>query len=49
VPGWLSRLCPTIDLSSGLELRAVSSGPALGSMLDMEATLKEKGKKKKKN
>ena len=34
----------TLDLSSGLDLRVMSSSPALGSMLGMEPT-----KKKKKN
>ena len=32
----------TLDLSSGLDLRVVSSGPMLGSMLGMEPTLKKK-------
>ena len=30
--------CLTLDLSLGLDLRAVSLGPALGSMLRVEAT-----------
>jgi len=34
--------CPTLDLSSGLDLRVVSSNPMLGSMLGMEPTLKKK-------
>ena len=38
--------CPTLDLSSGLDLRIVSSSPALGSMLGMEPTLKKKKKEK---
>jgi len=29
---------PTLDLSSGLDLRVVSSSPALGSTLSMETT-----------
>ena len=32
----------TLDLNSGLHLRVVSSGPALGSTLDMKPTLKKK-------
>lgn len=28
-PGWLSWLCPTLDLSSELELRVLSSSPTL--------------------
>ena len=31
---------PTLDLSSGLDLRVVSSSPALGSMMGMDLTLK---------
>jgi len=34
----------TLDLSSGLDLRIVSSSPALGSMLGLEPTLKKKKK-----
>lgn len=36
--------CPTLYLSSGLDLRITSSSPALGPMLDVEPTW---GKKKK--
>ena len=39
--------CPTLDLSSGLDLRVASSSPALGSTLGMETTLKKKEKEKK--
>ena len=31
---------PTLDLSSGLDLKVVNSSPTLGSMLGMESTLK---------
>ena len=34
----------TLDLSSGLDLRVVSSSPALGYMLGMEPNLKKKKK-----
>ena len=38
-PGWLSLLSiPTPDLSSGLDLRIVNSGPILGCTLVVEAT-----------
>lgn len=30
--------CPTLGLSSGLDLRVMCSGPASGSMLDVEPT-----------
>ena len=33
---------PALDLSSGLDLRVVSSSPALDSILGMERTLKKK-------
>ena len=33
--------CPTLDLSSGLDLMVESISPALGSTLGMEPTLKE--------
>ena len=33
----------TLDFSSGLDLRVLSSSPALGSMLGQEPTLKKKG------
>ena len=33
---------PTLDLSSGLDLRVVSSSPALGSALGIKPTLKKK-------
>ena len=36
---------PTLDLSSGLDLRVVSSRPMLGSRLGMEPTSKKKKKK----
>ena len=32
-------MCLTINLSTGLDLRVVNSSVALGSMLDLEATL----------
>ena len=35
----------TLDLSSGFDLRVMSSSPALGSTLSMEATLKKRKKK----
>ena len=35
----------TLDLSSGFDLRVMSSSPALGSTLIMEATLKKRKKK----
>jgi len=35
---------PTLDLSSGLDLRVMSSSPTLGSMLGVEPTLKKKKK-----
>ena len=36
---WVSQLvkCPTLDLSSGLDLSVMSSSPTLGSMLDAES------------
>ena len=37
---------PTLDLSSGLDLRVVSSSPTLGFMLDMEPPKKKRKKKK---
>ena len=33
--------CPTVDRSSGLDLRVMSSGPALGSMLGMKPVFKK--------
>ena len=41
---WLAQLAklPTLDLSSGLDLTSVSSGPTLGSMLGVESALKIK-------
>ena len=33
---------PILDLSSGLYLKVVSLGPALGSMLGVETTLKKR-------
>ena len=33
--------CPTLDLSSSLELRVLSSSPMLGSMLGVESTSKK--------
>ena len=33
--------CLTLDFSSGLDLRVMSSSPALGSMLGMEPTFKK--------
>ena len=43
---WVAHLVkhPTPDLSSGLDLRIVSSSPMLGSMLGVEPTLKKKKK-----
>jgi len=37
---WVAQTvkCLTLDLSSGLDLRVLSSSPALGSMLGMEST-----------
>ena len=40
-----SGKCPTLGLSSGLDLRVVSSSSPLGSMLDVEPTLKKNEKK----
>lgn len=43
MPGWLSWLsCPTLDFCSDLDIRVVSLGPMLRSVLDMESTLKKK-------
>ena len=39
--------CPTLDLSSGLDLGVMSSSLVLGPTLGMEPTLKKKKKKKK--
>ena len=42
--------CPTLDLSSGLDLRVMSSSPTLGSVLGTilnKAYLEKKKKKKK--
>ena len=52
VPFWGTWVAPsvkrlTLDLSSGLDLRIMSSSPELGSMPAMEPTLKKKKKKKK--
>ena len=46
---WLAESvkCLTLDLSSGLDLRVVSSSPILGSALGMKPTLKQNQKKKK--
>ena len=40
---WVVQLieCPTLDLSPGLDLRVVSSSPALGSKLGMELAKKK--------
>ena len=35
-PGWLSRSDSTLNLSSSLDLRVMSSSPMVGSMLHME-------------
>ena len=35
---WVAQEHPMHDLSSGLDLRVVSSSPALGSMLGVEPT-----------
>ena len=37
---WVAQLieCLTLDLSSGLDLKVVSSSPALGSMLSVKPT-----------
>ena len=42
---WVARSIkpPALDLSLGLDLRAVSSSPTLGSMLSVEPTGKKKG------
>ena len=37
--------CPTLDLSSGLDLRVMSSSPALGSVVGVKPTLKKKKKR----
>ena len=37
---------PTLDLSSGLDLRVVSSSPALGSMMGVKPTFKKRKEKK---
>ena len=37
-----------LDLASGFDLRALSSSPVLGSMLDLKPTLKKKKKRKRK-
>jgi len=43
---WAARSVkhPTLELSSGLDLRVVSSSPMLGSMLGVEPALKKKKK-----
>ena len=33
--------CPTLDFNSGLDLRVMSLGPMLGSILGVESTLKK--------
>ena len=38
---------PTLDLSSGLDLKVVSLSPVLGFVLGMKPTKKKKKKKKK--
>ena len=40
---------PTLNLSSGrvLDLRVTTSGPTLGSMLNLKPTLKEKKRERK--
>ena len=45
---WVAQLVKhlTLDLSSGLDLRVVSSSPSLGSTLGMEPTQKQKQKQK---
>jgi len=40
-------ICPTLDLSSGLDLRVVSSRPTLGSMLAVEPVEKKKKRKRR--
>ena len=44
---WVAQLTehPTLNLSSGLDLRVVSLGPMLGSTLGMEPILKKKSYK----
>ena len=37
---------PTLDLSSGLDLRVVSSSPTLGSTLGVKSTYKKEKNKK---
>ena len=44
---WVAQLSVRLDFSSGLDLRVVSSSPALGSSLGLEPTLKKKRKEKK--
>ena len=41
---WVAQLVKhsILNLSSGLDLRVMSSSPVLGSMLGMESTLKKK-------
>ena len=43
---WVAQVvkCPTLDLSSGLDLRVISLSPALGSVLGVEAYFKKKKK-----
>ena len=41
-----SVMRPTLDFSSGLDLRVMSSSPALDFMLGVEPTLKTKNKQK---
>ena len=41
--------CPTLDLSSGLDLRVVSSSPALDSAWGVKPTQEKKKKKKRSN
>ena len=40
--------CPTLDLSSGLGLRVMSSIPVLGSALCIKPTIKERKEKRRK-
>ena len=44
---WLIKH-PTLNLSSGLDLRVMSSSPVLGSTLGVELTKKKKKERKKK-
>lgn len=46
VGAWVAQLVkrPTLDFSSGLDLKVMSSSPALGSILSMEPNFKKGGR-----